>query len=204
MLWFLFNSKCWLSWYYEDWLTLTQTFPMIYLAFFEGDFTVKHAANSGSVVPFDEALEKEYNMSAKGPSATIGYTQRKESVRKLNIISGSSLIPYMIYLVLTTRVNIPFIAKFQSLQLKQTRYVWLSQKTTYHNEEIHLTAKPGHTKFCDRNPTWVFKSLSLGIFLKVFQRLKNQQSYRPKRKKRCTKINNSFYSKYWLCKASWL
>ena len=96
---------------------------MIYLAFFEGDFTVKHAANSGSVVPFDEALEKEYNMSVKGPSATIGYTQRKESVRKLNIISGSSLIPYMIYLVLTTRVNIPFIAKFQSLQLKQTRYV---------------------------------------------------------------------------------
>lgn len=100
-----------MSWYYEDWFTLTQTFPIIYLAFFEGDFTVKHAANSQSGVPFDQVLEKEYNMSAKGPSATIGYTQRKESVWKWNIISGSSLIPYMIYVVLTTRVNIPFITK---------------------------------------------------------------------------------------------
>ena len=74
-------------------------FPADLFSFFEGDFTVKHALNSGSGVPFDQALEKEYNMSAKGPSATIGYTQRKESVRKWDIISGSSLIPYMIYVV---------------------------------------------------------------------------------------------------------
>ena len=58
---------------------------MIYSAFLE-DFTVKHTVNSGSGVPLDQALEKEYNKSAKGPSGIIGHTRRKESVLKWNII----------------------------------------------------------------------------------------------------------------------
>ena len=80
------NYKRWLPLYYEDCLALHQTFPMFYSAFLEGDFTVKHTANSGSGVPLDHALEKEYNKSAKGPSGIIGYTRRKESVLKWNII----------------------------------------------------------------------------------------------------------------------
>ena len=89
------NYKRWLPLYYEDCLALHQTFPMFYSVFLEGDFTVKHTANSGSGISLDHALEKEYNKSAKGPSGIIGYTRRKESVLKWNIIhheSDSSLI----------------------------------------------------------------------------------------------------------------
>ena len=67
-------------------MALRQTFSMIYSAFLEGDFTVKHTANSGSGFPLDHPLEKEYNNSAKAPSRIIGYTHRKESVLKRNII----------------------------------------------------------------------------------------------------------------------
>ena len=74
------NCKCWLPLYYEDCLALPQTFPMIYSAFLEGDFTVKYTANSGSGVALDQALEKKYDKFAKGPSRIIGYTRRKESV----------------------------------------------------------------------------------------------------------------------------
>ena len=80
------NYKRWLPLYYEDCLALPQTSPMIYSAFLEGDFTVKQTANSGRGVPLDQALEKEYNKSAKGPSGIIRYTRRKESVLKWNII----------------------------------------------------------------------------------------------------------------------
>ena len=80
------NYKRWLSLYYEDCLTLPQTFPMIYSAFLEGDFTVKHTASCGSSVPLDQALEKEYNRSAKSSCRIVGFTRRKESVLKWNII----------------------------------------------------------------------------------------------------------------------
>ena len=72
-------------------MVLKQTFPIIYSAFLKEDFTVKHAPKCGNGVPLDQVLEKEYNKSTKGPSAVIGYTQRKESVRKWNIIRDSSL-----------------------------------------------------------------------------------------------------------------
>ena len=36
---------------------------MIYSAFLEGDFTVKHTASSVSGVRLDQALQKEYNIS---------------------------------------------------------------------------------------------------------------------------------------------
>lgn len=45
------NYKPWLPLYYVDCLALPQPFPMIYSAFIEGDFTVKHAANSVSGDP---------------------------------------------------------------------------------------------------------------------------------------------------------
>ena len=66
-------------------MALPLTFLMIYSAFREGYFTVKHTTNGGSGVRFDQALEKEYK-SAKGSSGIIGYTRRKESVLKWNII----------------------------------------------------------------------------------------------------------------------
>ena len=94
---------------------------MIYSAFLEGDFTVKHTANSGSGASLDQAFEEEYNKSAKGPSGIIGYTRRKESVLKWNIIHHEKR--HLIYIVLTTRVSIPFIMKFRMLKLKETRYV---------------------------------------------------------------------------------
>ena len=62
---------------------------MIYSAFLEIDFTIKHTANSGSGIPLEQALEKEYNKYnkyRKGPSGIIGYTRRKGSNLKWNII----------------------------------------------------------------------------------------------------------------------
>ena len=62
---------------------------MIYSAFLEIDFTIKHTANSGSGIPLDQALEKEYNKYnkyRKVPSGIIGYTRRKGSNLKWNII----------------------------------------------------------------------------------------------------------------------
>ena len=67
-------------------MALPPTFPMIYSAFLEIDFTIKHTANSGSGVPLDQALEKEYNKYRKGPSGIIGYTRRKGSNLKWNTI----------------------------------------------------------------------------------------------------------------------
>ena len=59
---------------------------MFYLAFLEGDFTVKHSANSGSCVPLEQVIEKKYSKSTKRPSGIIGYIGRKEGVLKWNII----------------------------------------------------------------------------------------------------------------------
>ena len=67
-------------------MALPPTFPMIYSAFLEIDFTIKHTANSGSGIPLDQALEKAYNKYRKGPSGIIGYTRRKGSNLKWNTI----------------------------------------------------------------------------------------------------------------------
>ena len=60
------NYKRWLPLYYEDCLAPSRNFPKIYEAFLEQDFTVKHTTKSGSGVPMDQVLEKEYNKPAKG------------------------------------------------------------------------------------------------------------------------------------------
>ena len=60
------NYKRWLPLYYEDCLALPQNFPKIYEAFLEGVFRVKHTTKSGSGIPMDQALEKEYHQPAKG------------------------------------------------------------------------------------------------------------------------------------------
>ena len=60
------NYKRWLPLYYEDCLAPPQNFPKTYEAFLEGDFTVKYTTKSGSGVPMDQALQKEYNKPAKG------------------------------------------------------------------------------------------------------------------------------------------
>ena len=67
-------------------MALPQTFPIIYSNFLEGDFTVKHTTNSGSGVPLDQALEKEYIKSSKGSSKIIRYIQRKANMPKWNIL----------------------------------------------------------------------------------------------------------------------
>ena len=36
--------------------------------------------------PMDQALEKEYNKPAKGPSSVIGFSNRKEAVAQWNLI----------------------------------------------------------------------------------------------------------------------
>ena len=63
---------------------------MIYSAFLESPSriknTIKNTTNSGSGVPLDEAFDKEYNKSARGPPGIIRYSRRKESVLKWNII----------------------------------------------------------------------------------------------------------------------
>ena len=56
-----------------------------------GDFVVNHTRRRGSGVPIDQALEKAYNKPAKGPGGVIGYTRKKESVAKWNLIKHEKL-----------------------------------------------------------------------------------------------------------------
>ena len=51
-----------------------------------GDFVVNHSLRKGSGLQVDQALEKEYNKPAKGPSGIIGFTRRKEAVLKWDLI----------------------------------------------------------------------------------------------------------------------
>ena len=80
------NYSRWVPLYYEDCISLEETFPSIYESFQKGGFVVKHTVRHGSGVPMDQALEKEYNKPAKGPGGIIGITRRKEAVCKWNII----------------------------------------------------------------------------------------------------------------------
>ena len=72
--------------YFEECKNLPISFPILHEAFQRGDFVVHHTKRSGSAVPIDQALEKAYNKPAKGPGGIIGYTRRKESVAKWNLI----------------------------------------------------------------------------------------------------------------------
>ena len=47
---------------------------------------MRHSSRKGSAVPMDQALEKAYNKRAKSSSGIIGFTRRKEAVRKWNLI----------------------------------------------------------------------------------------------------------------------
>ena len=51
---------------------------------------IKHQGE-GSDIPIDQALEKQYNKPAKGPSELIGFTRRKQVLFKWNIIKHEKL-----------------------------------------------------------------------------------------------------------------
>ena len=80
------NYCRWMLIYYEDCLSLKSNFPLLWESFKKGDFVVHHTRRQGSGVPIDQALEKEYNKPAKGAGGIIGFTRKKESVAKWNIM----------------------------------------------------------------------------------------------------------------------
>ena len=80
------NYSHWVPLYYEYCIALEKKFPAIYASFNEAGFVVRHTVKCGSAVPMDQALEKEYNKSAKGEGGIIGFSRRKEAVAKWNII----------------------------------------------------------------------------------------------------------------------
>ena len=65
---------------------LKNNFPDIYNCFLKGGFVVSQTKRSGSGIQMDQALEKQYNKPAKGPSGVIGFSRRKEAVCKWNLI----------------------------------------------------------------------------------------------------------------------
>ena len=66
--------------YYEDCVKLPETFPEIHTEFVQGRFVVKQTHRSGSGIPMDMALEKEYSKPAKEPGGVIGFSSRKEAI----------------------------------------------------------------------------------------------------------------------------
>ena len=80
------NYCRWTPIYFEDCLNLKTKHPEIHKSFCEGDFVVHHTNRQASGMPMDQALEKEYNKTAKGPGGVIGITRQKESVAKWNLI----------------------------------------------------------------------------------------------------------------------
>ena len=67
-------------------MALPENISEIYDTFMNGDFVVNHSLRKDSDLPVDQALEKEYNKHAKGPSGIIGFTRRKEAVLKWDLI----------------------------------------------------------------------------------------------------------------------
>ena len=47
---------------------------------------MRHSSRKGSAVPMDQALEKAYNKPTKSSAGIIGFTRRKETVCKWNLI----------------------------------------------------------------------------------------------------------------------
>ena len=59
---------------------------MLHQTFTNGGFVVAQSLRRGSGIPMDQALEKQYNKPAKGPTGIMGFSRRKEAVCKWNII----------------------------------------------------------------------------------------------------------------------
>ena len=74
------------SLYFEDCLKLENKFPKVYGSFLGGGFVVSQTRRRGSNLPMDQALKKQYNKPAKGQSGIIGFSRRKETVCKWNIV----------------------------------------------------------------------------------------------------------------------
>ena len=147
-------------------MALPQTFPMIYSAFLEGDFTVKHTSSSGSGVPLDQALDKKYNKYAKRSSVIIGYTRRKESVLKWNIIHRKKRhLTGLLYDICCANVKNEYSlhhgisdATIEADEIYVTRLVnYLSQ--------VHLTPKNRKHKILRQEPNLMKKAFQL--FLNV-------------------------------------
>ena len=47
---------------------------------------MRHSSRKGSAVPMDQALEKAYNKPTKSSAGIIGFTRRKETICKWNLI----------------------------------------------------------------------------------------------------------------------
>ena len=94
-LFFFFNRtnyKRWVLLYFEHCLAMKCKFPELWDQFSEGKFVFHQTKRKGSGIPMDQALEKQYNKPAKGPSGIIGFTRRKEAVCKWNIIKHEKFL----------------------------------------------------------------------------------------------------------------
>ena len=94
-LFFFFNRtnyKRWVPLYFEDCMAKKHDFPELWEHFCNGKFVVHQTKRKGSGIPMDQALEKQYNKPAKGPSGVIGFTRRKEAVCKWNIIKHEKFL----------------------------------------------------------------------------------------------------------------
>ena len=80
------SYKRWLPIYYEDCLALPKRFPKMYQSFLNRDFVVRHFSRKCSAVPMDQALKKAYNKPAKSSAGITGFTRRKETVCRCNLI----------------------------------------------------------------------------------------------------------------------
>lgn len=78
------NYSRWTPLYFNDCLKLQETFPAIYEDVMKGNFSVRHTSRKCSVVPIDQALEKEYNKVAKGTGGIVGLINKK-----MRLLSGT-------------------------------------------------------------------------------------------------------------------
>ena len=70
----------------EDCIALERKIPDFYNCFVNGGFMVTQTLRRGSSMPMDQALKKQYNKPAKGPSGVIGFSRKKAAVCKWNLI----------------------------------------------------------------------------------------------------------------------
>ena len=101
------NYSHWTPLFYEDCVKLPNTYPELQSEFIEGRFVVRHTGRSGSGVPMDQALEKEYNKTSKASGGIIGITKRKEAVAQWCIIKHekSQILSYLHDLCLLHQSN---------------------------------------------------------------------------------------------------
>ena len=73
-------------------MAMKTKFPEPWDHFSVGKFVFHQAKRKGSGIPMDQALEKQYNQPAEGPSGIIGFTRRKEAAFKWNIITHEKFL----------------------------------------------------------------------------------------------------------------